>query len=436
MQTIPSYLERKRREIELLNRCLASPIGLSPPDSPAAAIEQKFQIAAALRAEQSLASWSVTETARPPAQRWRSGAFEFDYGYQRADLAVRGPAIYPGLPRHTTIYAGSGMSAIAALLVTLLQPHERIEVVAARDCYSETRELMQSFGARLRIVAPGRRGSDGARGECPRILWLDSCVRTAFFPAEPSGLDACELIVFDTTCFDAGSGRIRRVVDRARAAGVPIALVRSHAKLDCLGIEYGRLGSIVIVADNRSLSTERIAGAKRLAARARDAIRLYGLAPIPVHFPPFAGAPGYRECSAARIGSIIRATRRMARILAERLDPASAVTTFQHGLYLTIAPRGDPDIDDVKRAAGALAGALAANGLCVKHAGSFGFDFVAVEWFPDVLRRRNVVRIAGADLPSEFIDRIAEGIATWWSANRRTRRPAESARPLAARATA
>jgi hypothetical protein len=126
----------------------------------------------------------------------------------------------------------------------------------------------------------------------------------------------------------------------------------------------------------------------------------------------------------------------LGRILAERLDPASAVTTFQHGLYLTIAPRGDPDIDDVKRAAGALAGALAANGLCVKHAGSFGFDFVAVEWFPDALRRRNVVRIAGADLPSEFTDRIAEGIAAWWSANRRTRRPAESARPLPARATA
>ncbi len=435
MQPISSYLERKRREIELLNRCLASPLDLSPPDSPAAAIEQKFQIAAALRAEKSLTSWSVTETARPPAQRWRSGAFEFNYGYQRADLAVRGPAIYPGLPRHTTIYAGSGMSAVAAMLVALLQAHERIGVVAARDCYSETRELMQSFGARLRIVAPGR-GSDGAQGSCPRILWLDSCVRAAFFPAGDSALAACELVVFDTTCFDAGSGKIRRVVDHARAAGVPIALVRSHAKLDCLGIEYGRLGSIVIVTGRKSLSTQRVAGVNRLAARARDAVRLYGLAPIPVHFPPFAGTSEYRECSAARIGSIVRATRRLARALAEQLDSASSITTFQHSLYLTIAPRGDPDIDDVKRAAGALAGALAASGLCVKHAGSFGFDFVAVEWFPDVLRRRNVMRVAGADLPPEFTDRIAEGIAMWWSANRRTRKSAGSARPLPAPVTA
>ena len=393
-------------------------------------------MAAALRAEQSLASWAVTETARPATQRWRSGAFEFDFSYQRADLAVRGPAIYPRLPRHTTIYTGSGMSAIAALLLGVLRPDEPIEVSAPKDCYSETRELMQSVGSRLRIVIPGRRDSGGAQGACPRILWLDSCVRAEFFPSEASALAASELIVFDTTCFDAGSGKIRRVVDHALAAGVPIALVRSHAKLDCLGIEYGRLGSVVIVTDRTFLSAERVARAKRLAAHVRDAVRLYGLAPIPVHFPPFAGTAEYRECSTARIGSIIRATRRMARILAERLDNASGITTFQHGLYLTIPPRGDPDIDDVKRAAGALAGALAANGLCVKHAGSFGFDFVAVEWFPDVLHRRNVMRIAGADLPSELIDRIAEGIATWWSANRRVRRPAESARPLPTAATA
>jgi len=46
------------------------------------------------------------------------------------------------------------------------------------------------------------------------------------------------------------------------------------------------------------------------------------------------------------------------------------------------------------------------------------------------------MRIAGADLPFELIDRIAEGIATWWSANRRAHRPAGSARPLPAPATA
>jgi hypothetical protein len=128
--------------------------------------------------------------------------------------------------------------------------------------------------------------------------------------------------------------------------------------------------------------------------------------------------------------------RRLARTLAARLDSEPAIATFQHGLYLTIAPRGDPDMDDVRRAAGELAAHLATKGLCLKHAGSFGFDFVAVEWFPDALRRRNVLRIAGADLPPELTDRIAEGIAQWWSGSRRVRKPVATRLPAAREATA
>jgi len=59
------------------------------------------------------------------------------------------------------------------------------------------------------------------------------------------------------------------------------------------------------------------------------------------------------------------------------------------------------------------------------HARSFGFDFVAVEWFADLLRRTNVIRIAGADLPFEHTDCVAEGIARWWSGSRRARRSIE-----------
>ena len=436
MQTTDSYLERKQREIAVLNRCLASSLDLSPPESPTAAIEQKFRIAAALRAEQSLANWAVTETARPPARRWRSGAYQFDFGYQRADLVVRGPAIYPAAPRHTTIYTSSGMSAIAALLTALLELHDPIDVTVAADCYSETRELMQRLGPRLRIVAPGQRMSSTPGEATARILWLDSSVQSRFLDAEVSHLGAWDLIVVDSTCFGATSGRIRQVVDAAATAGVPLVLVRSHTKLDCLGIEYGRLGSIVIAAEAKSGSGERIASGRRLAAHARDAVRLFGLAPIPVHFPPFTGSAEYRDCSVARVSSIVRNTRRLARTLAARVGSAAAITAFQHGLYLTLNPRGDPDIDDTKRAAGDLAAQLAAKGLCVKHAGSFGFDFVAIEWVRDPLRRRNVIRIAGADLPTELTDRTAEGIAQWWAGARRAAKAVDRRVALADEAAA
>ena len=271
-----SYLQRKFLELSLINRCLAAPLELQHPVSVTDVIDQKFRLAAALRAERSLQSWAMTETARPSIKRWVSGPFQFSFGYQRADLAVQGPAIYDslrGLPRSSlfqkTIYTASGMSAIAGLLMSLLRLHHRIDVLAPRSCYGETRELMQGFGERVGITCAERwRGATGAGGrDRLRVLLLDSCVKAGF--AGFAGLSAQEfdLVMFDTTCFWRGSSRIASVVKWALRARLPVALVRSHAKLDCLGIEYGRLGSIVLVAGRGDTASGAVRRMKRARAR-------------------------------------------------------------------------------------------------------------------------------------------------------------------------
>jgi len=113
VETTEEYLDRKRKEIALLNKCLARPLYLEPPQSPNDVIEQKFQLTAALRAQHEFGNWRATETSwshRPCV----AGPFEFNYDYQRADLDVNGPSFYEWdeIAADSTVYTSSGMAAI------------------------------------------------------------------------------------------------------------------------------------------------------------------------------------------------------------------------------------------------------------------------------------------------------------------------------------
>src|SRR3954454_7519295 len=121
METIEAYLARKKQELELLNSLLSDPLTIRLPRSVAEVIEQKFHLAAALKAEHALHDWAFTETAWAHSGGLRSGPFEFKYDYHRADLDVRGPSFYPfeDRPGDKTVYAASGMAAISALLMAM-----------------------------------------------------------------------------------------------------------------------------------------------------------------------------------------------------------------------------------------------------------------------------------------------------------------------------
>ena len=420
METIQAYLERKHEELRLLNGCLRHRLDVARPRSVDEVVRSKFQLTAALRAEHELHEWKATETAWSHTADPASGPFEFSYDYQRADLTVRGPSFYEfdcGCTG-TAIYTASGMAAISAVLLASAQIVEKADILVLPGSYGETLELIRGFVPHLRLV-PLRvpLGDTLAPANAPQILLLDSCSRAGAIEAalrcDGSGLD---LLVFDTTCFAGRSGRIRRVLSWARRYGIPLVLVRSHNKLDSLGAEYGRLGSAVFVRGNEIPQGAGRPEWTRLSDETRNAVRLLGGAALPAHFPPFVGSAAYQALTKRRVAAILRNGRSMARYFAAKLPALSAELHFAHGLYVTLRGRRPLDEASARQAAEDMSNDLRAKGFPFRHAGSFGFDVAATEWFHDASTDQYSVRVAVPDLPTELWNDLTAAIARWWRA--------------------
>jgi hypothetical protein len=419
MESLEAYLDRKCQELALLNGCLGSPLPVRRPVSADEVIEQKFHIAAALKAEQTLHDWALTETAWAHPGRVRAGPFEFSYDYQRADLEVRGPSFYRfgnSPAAKETIYTASGMAAISALLFASARVMSEADILVLPGSYGETLEFIETHARHLHLVrlkrSPGEVSPSPAR---PQILLFDACMPTAAYEATLGCVDPrLDLIVFDTTCFSAGSGRIRRVLSWADRRRIPVVLVRSHTKLDSLGVEYGRLGSAVFLT-SKGLTAAQDERLMALASEMRNAVRLFGGAALPAHFPPYVGAKSYPVLTSKRIAAILRNSRRTGRHFASALPGSTAELHFAHGLYVTLASDRLVDEQQARQVAAELADDLRKSGLPLRHAGSFGFDFGAAEWFYHNIGNRYAVRIAVADLPTALWDRVAQAVAEWWS---------------------
>ena len=101
------------------------------------------------------------------------------------------------------------------------------------------------------------------------------------------------------------------------------------------------------------------------------------------------------------------------------LSGLTAELHFVHGLYVTVSSEQPLDEATARQAAAEMSNDLARAGLPIRHAGSFGFDFAATEWFHNPTTDRYSVRIAVSDLPTAIWDDLVEAIARWWSAHQR-----------------
>jgi hypothetical protein len=423
METPAAYLARKNAELAWLNRKLRTPLPQQRAEDPEAVVEQKFALRARLMAEAVEHFRYLTETNSLDDDVQTVPPFDLDYRYQRFDMVVRAPAIYPAeRADHPLIravqYASSGMGAITSLLLALDKaPVASNHVVARRDVYFETQHVLRDLTT-LDYVAvdPEDDLPAAARAQEGHVTVLVDSISARddcglFERLEPGTVD---LLLFDSTCYEVGSERIERAVEAAVRLDTPLVLLRSHVKIDFLGVEYGRLGSAVFLV-TPMCARETLTLFRALQQVCQRVMRLTGAAAVPTHLNPFLADPEFRAHNRARLARIVennlRATERVAAALA---DTPIHVSRYHHGLFFTLGllPESDAAMADVIGLIRDLVCALRAQGLPLRYANSFGFDFAAVTHYRDA-RRLEGIRVALPDHPTELVDRVCEALLQW-----------------------
>jgi hypothetical protein len=399
-ESVEGYWQRKNAELALLAEH-ANIAAITVADA-AALQREKLRLRALLFAN------GATES------RIGGAPERFAYTYQRFDLRVRTrrwlEAVYAVDGRgglSVGLYAGSGMGVISASLRAIdgwLKSPRRLLVPP--DLYFETRKLLP----RLQQLLPSGLEDELNVGD---LYYLDSVTDAdhfSDFARRP--IELLQLVLFDTTCYDAGSPRIARAIERCAEARVPLLLLRSHMKLDQLGCEHARLGSAVLWLPPRpSRTLVKLARALRLAIF--EELTLAGAMATPASFWPLEGAK-LRELTARRVERMVAAQKRAAAGLRER---GVEIVEPHHGCFLWLFPRTRPlfAAHELRRD---LVSRLRAAGIDAATASSFGYDFTALTSL--ALPAGPAIRIAIADLPDVEVDRIVEIVAVELISARRT----------------
>ncbi|WP_024934825.1 hypothetical protein [Actinomadura welshii] len=317
-----------------------------------------------------------------------------EHEYERSDIALRDDhplaAPYPWAAGRdvglTVRYTGSGMAAITAWYLALAKLTTDVTVVT-NTLYYETETLFELCPAAHVRVEP-RADRDGflrrlRTASGPVVAFLDSCqpfgdaamVREVLARGDEPGPLA---VVWDNACAPIAADPCP-----GGWTGVPLVLLRSHHKLDELGLELATLGSAAVATppgmdEPRRAHAEglrdllpkvlSVAGGHATAAALRTMDR-YGL-PDPA-------------LTARANAATLAANRAGGRALRAALDGARGclVQEYEHGCFVNVRltglrPRlGNPALDLVIRRAAADA---APEGLAVWRSGSFGFHYTAL----------------------------------------------------------
>lgn len=328
------------------------------------------------------------------------GKFNFSFDYQRYDMEIKFDNFleffYNCFEKNYYYYfTNCGMSALFSTFSAFKKYNYDIERLG--NIYVETERLLDDY-----------------------ILKEDTCVGTVLYIDSSSFIDLNELLknkdlskysafIFDTTDYldDISLPIINKLLEYNKI----ICLVRSHIKLDMLGTEWNKLGSICVI-NPKDISNED----KKLSKDLKETINVFlsviGGFAYPENMPLIWNNDNFKEINKKRIDIIKNNTLYLYNRLTEVFDKSKICYPF-HGMFILLRINHKLNLDKVDEEIDKYIAVSKYKGL-INFSDSFGLDYYAISNYWECMQDKYPdVRVIVPDYPEEINQKIVDELIGW-----------------------
>lgn len=315
----------------------------------------------------------------------------FYYDYQRYDCIIsilRPSNVIPLTDDSTvasrTFFVSSGMGAISSFILSLYSYND-FSMKYSPDIYFETYKLLGLF--------------DKSCGTW--VHYLDSIqIKPSQTLSTILALTNPSIIILDTTCWSYNESLLH--IQQILEHGHICIAVRSHTKLDMLGTEYSKLGSITYYLLKPS-DRETVNLLKNVMTHHMEMIGHFGIWAAPEAIPMFWSSDDYKIAAEVRISALREANSFAAQILQNQTS--NMVILPEHKLFILLKLSSESKMKETDLRSKLKEHVISKQleGAPVRMATGFGFDDIVVDLYFDNCTGTNMIRVAFGDSSPEEI---------------------------------
>lgn len=283
----------------------------------------------------------------------------------------------------TVLYFNSGMSAITALIESVLSI-KKVCIKYSDQIYFETYKLLQSiknrkgkyFFAFYDTIDP-----EFNIENISKQIYNNKCIG----------------IILDTTCLT--ETKIEGMIQECIEQNKLVFLVKSFTKLDMLATEYSRIGCLTMFASHQ-LTKSMMQIYKNLYVNIKQKNINYNCCPSPFEFPPFWDDDEFFNLNNIRIKKIKNNNCLVYEYLKQSQN--FAIIKPNHQLFLLIYPKNNYERNQLVHICKEIASRLN-NKFDIKYCGSFGFDFIALDTYVNISDNKETIRLSLNDYDDDMV---------------------------------